>query len=179
MSEPLKVKPHPINKRIYVLELSDGTTKLVTKNLVQGKRVYGERLYTIAGEEYREWIPYRSKLAAAVLNGIKGVPIEEGDSVLYLGAASGTTPSHVSDIIGEKGRARRTLEEMTGTKIVVGKYHVAIIGSYERAMAAKRAVEMLAEGRQHGTVYRHIDTMMRSIKRREAVGLWRSSKEEF
>jgi ribosomal RNA assembly protein len=75
-------------------------------------------------------------------------------------------------IIGEKGRARRTIEEMTGTKIVVGKYHVAIIGSYERAMAAKKAIEMLAEGRQHGTVYRHLDTVMRSIKRREALGLW-------
>ncbi len=75
-------------------------------------------------------------------------------------------------IIGEKGRARRTLEEMTGTKIVVGKYHVAIIGSYERAMAAKKAIEMLAEGRQHGTVYRHLDTVMRGIKRREAIGLW-------
>ncbi|MCE4615274.1 MAG: KH domain-containing protein [Desulfurococcales archaeon] len=82
-------------------------------------------------------------------------------------------------IIGEKGRARRTIEEMTGTTIVVGKYHVAIIGSYERAMAAKRAVEMLAEGRQHGTVYRHINTMMRGIKRREAVGLWRTGKEEL
>ena len=75
-------------------------------------------------------------------------------------------------IIGEKGRARRTLEEMTGTKIVVGKYHVAIIGSYERAMAAKKAIEMLAEGRQHGTVYRHLDMVMRGIKRREAIGLW-------
>ncbi|MEB3756699.1 MAG: KH domain-containing protein [Desulfurococcales archaeon] len=82
-------------------------------------------------------------------------------------------------IIGEKGRARRTIEEMTGTKIVVGKYHVAIIGSYERAMAAKRAVEMLAEGRQHGTVYRHIDSLMRGIKRREAIGLWRPGKEEI
>ncbi len=81
-------------------------------------------------------------------------------------------------IIGEKGRARRTIEEMTGTKIIVGKYHVAIIGSYERAMAAKRAVEMLAEGRQHGTVYRRIDTLMRSIKRREAVGLWKTGREQ-
>ncbi|MEB3825262.1 MAG: KH domain-containing protein [Desulfurococcales archaeon] len=82
-------------------------------------------------------------------------------------------------IIGEKGRARRTIEEMTGTKIVVGPYHVAIIGSYERAMAAKKAVEMLAEGRQHSTVYRHLDTVMRGIRRREAVELWRSREEGF
>jgi fibrillarin-like pre-rRNA processing protein len=32
------------------------------------------------------------------------VPIAPGNSILYLGAASGTTASHVSDIVGEEGR---------------------------------------------------------------------------
>lgn len=104
MSEPLKVMEHPLNNRIYIIEFSDGSTKLVTENMVPGRRVYGERLYRIAGKEYREWIPHRSKLAGAILKGIKEIPIKEGDSILYLGAASGTTPSHISDIIGEKGR---------------------------------------------------------------------------
>ena len=54
-------------------------------------------------DRYREWNPYRSKLAAAILNGLKEMPIGEGTHVLYLGAASGTTPSHVSDIVGDKG----------------------------------------------------------------------------
>lgn len=75
-------------------------------------------------------------------------------------------------IIGEGGRARRTLEELTNTHIVVGDYHVAIIGEYERAMAAKEAIEMLAEGRMHSTVYRHLDMIMREIKRRERLKLW-------
>jgi len=75
-------------------------------------------------------------------------------------------------IIGEGGRARRTLEELTGTYIVVGEYHVAIIGEYERAMAAKEAVEMLAQGRMHSTVYRHLETLMRDIKRRERLKFW-------
>jgi ribosomal RNA assembly protein len=75
-------------------------------------------------------------------------------------------------IIGEGGRARRTLEELTGTYIVVGDYHVAIIGEYERAMAAKEAVEMLAQGRMHSTVYRHLETLMRDIKRRERLKFW-------
>jgi len=76
-------------------------------------------------------------------------------------------------VIGEKGRAKRTIEEVTGTKIVVGDYHVGIIGEYERAMAAKTAVEMLLEGRQHSTVYRHLEDIMRSIKRREMLSYWR------
>ncbi|GAI26424.1 unnamed protein product, partial [marine sediment metagenome] len=49
------------------------------------------------------WDPYRSKLAAAILKDIKKAPIDQGKSVLYLGAASGTTASHVSDLIGSSG----------------------------------------------------------------------------
>ncbi|MEM1873576.1 MAG: KH domain-containing protein [Acidilobaceae archaeon] len=88
----------------------------------------------------------------------------------------GDKPNHLKRvkgrIIGESGRARRTIEEMTGTYIHVGEDYVAIIGDYERAMAAREAVEMLAEGRMHGTVYRHLDTLMREIRRRERLKLW-------
>ena len=65
--------------------------------------MYGERLIKRKGIEYRLWDPYRSKLAAAILKGLKIVPIRDGHKVLYLGAASGTTASHVSDIVGESG----------------------------------------------------------------------------
>ena len=75
-------------------------------------------------------------------------------------------------IIGEGGRARKTLEELTGTYIVVGDYHVAIIGEYERAMAAKEAIEMLVQGRMHSTVYRYLETLMRDIKKRERLRFW-------
>lgn len=103
MSEPIKVKQLNINNRIFEIEFDDGSTKLATINLAPGKRVYGERLYRIAGVEYREWIPYRSKLAGAILKGLSAIPLKEGDKVLYLGAAAGTTPSHVSDIVGNSG----------------------------------------------------------------------------
>lgn len=49
------------------------------------------------------WNPYRSKLGAAVLGGVENIYMEPGSKVLYLGAASGTTVSHVSDIVGENG----------------------------------------------------------------------------
>jgi fibrillarin-like pre-rRNA processing protein len=71
--------------------------------LAAGKAVYGERLIIHKGFEYRLWDPFRSKLAAAILNGLTCVPIKPNTKVLYLGAASGTTPSHVSDIIGRDG----------------------------------------------------------------------------
>jgi len=77
---------------------------LATLSQDPGTTVYGEDIVRIADREYRVWDPYRSKLAAAVLKGLSEVPIKLGNTVLYLGAASGTTASHVSDIIGEKGR---------------------------------------------------------------------------
>jgi fibrillarin-like pre-rRNA processing protein len=99
----VRIKPHPKFKEIYQATLEDGAQRLATKNLTPGLNVYGERLVKVKGVEYRIWDAFRSKLAAAILKGVQNVPIEPGFKVLYLGAASGTTPSHVSDIVGEAG----------------------------------------------------------------------------
>lgn len=76
---------------------------LVTLNLVPGRRVYNEQLFEMQGKEFRSWNPTRSKLAAAIIRGLKEIPIIPGNKILYLGVASGTTCSHISDVIGEKG----------------------------------------------------------------------------
>jgi fibrillarin-like pre-rRNA processing protein len=78
-------------------------TNLYTQNLVPGATVYGERLVKDKGGEYREWDPKRSKLCALILKGSPNVGIRKGDVVLYLGTASGTTASHVSDMVGSDG----------------------------------------------------------------------------
>ncbi|MEM3985108.1 MAG: fibrillarin-like rRNA/tRNA 2'-O-methyltransferase, partial [Candidatus Micrarchaeaceae archaeon] len=75
--------------------------KLATENLDPGRRVYGEVLVSYGGKEYRLWNPYRSKLAAAIINGLKNFKLSKGSKVLYLGAATGTTSSHVSDIASQ------------------------------------------------------------------------------
>ncbi len=80
-----------------------GKTQLYTENLVPGNKVYGEELIKAGKTEYRSWDPTRSKLAAAILKGIKETGLRNGSKVLYLGAASGTTASHVSDIVGKEG----------------------------------------------------------------------------
>lgn len=73
---------------------------LYTVNKIPGSKVYGERLLK-KDKEYREWDPTRSKLAAALLNGLKQNPIKEKTKILYLGASTGTTVSHVSDIVDD------------------------------------------------------------------------------
>lgn len=82
---------------------------MVTKNLTPGESVYNEKRISVddrnTGEkvEYRIWNPYRSKIAAAILGGVSDIYIRPNSKVLYLGAASGTTVSHVSDIVGSEG----------------------------------------------------------------------------
>jgi fibrillarin-like pre-rRNA processing protein len=75
--------------------------RLYTKNSAPGKTVYGERLANYDGVQYREWIPTRSKLAAYIRVGGTAFPFRKDTKVLYLGAASGTTASHVADIVTE------------------------------------------------------------------------------
>ncbi|AFZ70099.1 fibrillarin-like rRNA methylase [Caldisphaera lagunensis DSM 15908] len=99
----MEIREHENWKNVYIIEQEDGTYKLATKNLVKGQRVYGEKLYQYNDVEYREWNAYRSKLAAALLKGLEELPIKEKDRILYLGIASGTTASHISDIIGNEG----------------------------------------------------------------------------
>jgi len=99
-----RIHAHERFHGVYWVELENGRKKLATINSVRGHQVYGEQLVEHKGVQYRIWDPYRSKLAAAILKGLKCLPIGEGTQVLYLGAASGTTSSHISDIVGARGR---------------------------------------------------------------------------
>jgi rRNA 2'-O-methyltransferase fibrillarin len=92
---------------------------LVTKNITPGESVYGEKRISVQSEnpakdangdaappgstEYRVWNPFRSKLAAGILGGMEKIYMGPGSKVLYLGAASGTSVSHVADIVGPTG----------------------------------------------------------------------------
>ncbi len=82
---------------------TDSEDLLATRNLTQGLSFYGERLIEVEDDEYRAWNPFRSKLAAAILKGLERLPLLPGGKVLYLGVASGTTCSHISDIVGWRG----------------------------------------------------------------------------
>lgn len=92
------------SKIFEVYESQEGKRRqLYTINLITGKKVYGERLVIENGVEYREWDAFKSKLAATILKGSPSIFIRKNDVVLYLGSASGTTVSHVSDIVGNEG----------------------------------------------------------------------------
>ncbi|VVC02811.1 Fibrillarin-like rRNA/tRNA 2'-O-methyltransferase [Candidatus Bilamarchaeum dharawalense] len=76
---------------------------ILTINADPGRRVYNEKFIKEGGKEYRIWDPFRSKLCAAIRNGLKNFPFTPGSKLLYLGASTGTTISHLSDVMGETG----------------------------------------------------------------------------
>ena len=109
-------------KASRIFEVHESSVKkrqLYTVNLNPGETVYGERLVNENDIEYREWDAGKSKLAATILKGSPNIGIRKGNCVLYLGCASGTTVSHVSDMIGNDGIvfaidiAPRVMRDMT------------------------------------------------------------------
>ena len=92
-----------VDKQAFFWVQVEGEKKLATQNLVPGNQVYNEKLVQSKGVEYRVWNPFRSKLAAAIMNGLKDFPFNQKSDVLYLGVSTGTTISHISDIVGQSG----------------------------------------------------------------------------
>ena len=87
---------------IFLVHDDDRST-IATQSLVPRQSVYGEKVIRVEEHDYRLWSTRRSKLAAGIKNGLREMPIQPGSRVLYLGASSGTTVSHVSDIVGNEG----------------------------------------------------------------------------
>jgi ribosomal RNA assembly protein len=80
-------------------------------------------------------------------------------------------------IIGEGGKARRMIEELSGAYISVYGHTVAFIGNYREVKRATDAIAMLAKGSMHKSVY----TMLQGARRRDKMDrmrLWEDSYEE-
>ncbi|MBO7719382.1 MAG: fibrillarin-like rRNA/tRNA 2'-O-methyltransferase [Methanosphaera sp.] len=82
-----------IGENVYQID-----NQIATVNLTPGVQVYQEKLLDHEDKQFRLWNPRRSKLAAAIINGLSIFPFKEDSTVLYLGSSAGTTPSHISDI---------------------------------------------------------------------------------
>jgi len=97
----MSIVPHKTVQGLFWIEIED--KKLATVNLIPGYKSCNEESITISEVEYRIWSPYHSKIASALKKGLKILPCSSGSRILYLGIASGTTASYLSDIIGGNG----------------------------------------------------------------------------
>jgi len=86
-----------------IFQVQNNKRYLATKNITQKKTFFNEKTFLENNVEYREFSPFRSKLAAAIVKKISLIPIKEGSKILYLGAAHGYTASYISDIVKENG----------------------------------------------------------------------------
>ncbi|MDP7323462.1 MAG: fibrillarin-like rRNA/tRNA 2'-O-methyltransferase [Candidatus Woesearchaeota archaeon] len=86
-------------KKSKIFEVYEDRGRFFTKNKVPGQQVYDEILRKDKGEEFREWNPYRSKICSALKKGTQNIFIRNDSIILYLGASTGTTVSHLSDML--------------------------------------------------------------------------------
>jgi fibrillarin-like pre-rRNA processing protein len=154
---------------------SDGSW-LYTRNLVPGRAVYGESLRRDGAVEYRAWDANRSKLAAYLKKGGTAWPFRDTSTVLYLGAASGTTASHLSDVCSRgtvfaveiSPRSFRDLVVLSESRTNL----IPILGDAERPEAYASRVgtvdvlyQDVAQRDQHGIFLRNVPNV-----RRDGVG---------
>jgi fibrillarin-like pre-rRNA processing protein len=102
MRPPRQYVPDRASPRLLRTRTAD-RTELFTEAIGAPPSVYGERWVESRGHIYRSFEPGRSKLSAALVHGWAGPIPREGDRWLYLGAASGTTASHIADLAGPRG----------------------------------------------------------------------------
>jgi fibrillarin-like pre-rRNA processing protein len=136
---------------------------LFTRNLAPGISVYGEPLVTEEGVEYRRWDPRRSKLAALLRKGCRLFPFERRTSVLYLGAAQGTTASHISDIVVE------------GTVYAVERSPRAFRRLMEVAAERTNLLPLLADANDPSAyegLVRHVDVLYQDVAQRNQAAIF-------
>ncbi|KAH6626824.1 Fibrillarin-domain-containing protein [Chaetomium sp. MPI-SDFR-AT-0129] len=98
------VEPHR-HKGVFVAR-GGKEDLLATTNLVPGESVYGEKRISVENSGKGEdavATKTEYRLAAGILGGLETIYMKPGSKVLYLGAASGTSVSHVADIVGPTG----------------------------------------------------------------------------
>jgi len=81
-------------------------------------------------------------------------------------------------IIGQEGKTRRIIEELTEADVSVHGHTVSIIANIEQMEIAREAIQMLLRGSQHSTVYRFLHRKRRELKKKK-LELWEKPYERL
>ncbi len=141
-----------------------------TLSLAPGYSVYGEKIVKKKGKEYRLWNPRRSKLSAFLHCGGKHFPFKKGSRVLYLGAATGTTVSHVSDIVRE------------GVVFAVEFSPLAFQRLLELASVRPNVVPLLADARlprKYRYIVGEVDVLYQDVSQRDQTDIFIKNATQF
>ncbi len=75
-------------------------------------------------------------------------------------------------VIGESGKSRRTIEELTGTHVAVYGNTVGLIGELEWLPMARKAVESLLSGQPHASVYKWLEQRKKELRKSQLGDAW-------
>ena len=89
----------------------------------------------------------------------------------FAGKSSANVERIKGRIIGEGGRARRNMENLSGTHISVYGRTVSIIGSASKLRLTVDAISSICRGSMHGAVYDKLEAANRRSKQ-EKMQLW-------
>lgn len=67
-------------------------------------------------------------------------------------------------VIGRNGKAKKTIEELTHTHVSISGKTISFIGLAENVAIARKAMDMLLEGKQHSTVFRFLEKSRAKVK---------------
>lgn len=143
--------------------------RLYTENADPGHKVYGEGLIDFEGVEFRRWDANRSKAAAAVQNGMD-LGLQPDGFVLYLGAASGTTVSHLSDILTD------------GFLLGVEYSDTVIRGLVELSERRENIAPFLGDARKPGEYAEYVDEadlVFQDISQRDQAEIFLKNCHEY
>ncbi len=171
--------------RIAVLIGKDGETKKGIENTLKVKIEVDTEEGSLSVENKGDDVLAEWKardIIKAVGEGInpqKAMKLKSDDYVLEIieledivGRSKKALERQKARIIGTKGKARKTLEEYTGAHVSVSRKCVAIVGTHERAEAAREAVTLICRGMPHGIVYKHLQKKSRALKEKD-FSLWK------
>jgi len=85
--------------RIFQIQIGN-EEQLATKNMVKGTKTRKEKIVIVNNEEFLEWNPYKSKLAAAIRSGLQILPIIKNSKVVCINLPEESTMLHISNIVG-------------------------------------------------------------------------------
>ncbi len=173
------------NERIGVLIGKSGKTKSTIEKLclvtleIDGDT--GEVLIKSAGN-IEKIQPFKAiEIVTAIGRGFspeKAMTLLENDNTLHVidlrefaGKSSSNIERIKGRIIGEGGKARRNMENLSDTHISVYGKTVSIIGNTTKLRSAVDAISSISSGSMHGAVYNRLEAVNRKEKQ-EKIKLW-------
>lgn len=88
----------------------------------------------------------------------------------------GTSPNQIrrlkGRVIGQGGKTRRTIEDLSNTYVAIMGNTIAVIGEVENQQVAVNAIIRLLKGAEHSSVNRYLNAEHQKLKRRRVLELW-------